>query len=157
MPKKKNYDEYEYDDDDGDTNAALFQFTDPATRKPFRSTFIQAASLFMSKEDIAGIFNVDQKTLEKLCLKEFSGQTADEVIATCRASAHMKTNATLRRLMANGNNTATNIYTTYVDKLQQAQQQNNLTIKVVGQVPDDSDDDGGVSLSLPDSGKKEAR
>lgn len=129
-----------------DSNQDLYSFADPRSKPSFRSTFIRCASMFMAKEDIAVILQVSLAELETMCRKEFDGMSTSEAIAFMQKRSDLSTREILRKLMNDGNNTATNIYTTYVNKIQQFDQQKALTIKVVGAVPDDSNDDGGVSL-----------
>ncbi len=134
-----------------DSNQVLYSFADPRSKPGFRSTFIRCASMFMSKEDIAIILQVSLAELETMCRKEFDGMSTSEAIAFMQKRSDLSTREILRKLMNNGNNTATNIYTTYVNKIQQADQQKALTIKVVGSIPDD-DNDGGISYGSKGDG-----
>lgn len=142
MPRKKKT----YDDDDDffapspDVNQELYNFADTAHKPNFRSTFIQCASLFMSKEQIATILRLDLSQLENMCKKEFHMSTS-EAISCMQIRSDLKTREILRKLMGDGNNTATNIYTTYIDKIQKENEQKALTIKVVGSVPLEEEDD----------------
>lgn len=142
MPKNKN----DFNITQSDPLQDFYDYTDPNRSLSFRETFIRAASHFFSKDRIAQLFNISSYNLDILCKKEF-GQTADLIISQIQLRSDLDCRQTLKRLSIDGNNTAINIYTTYIDPIQKQEQNKNLTIKVVADLDADDNNDGGVRIS----------
>lgn len=125
---------------------------DPKQIPRFRETVLECGACFMNARQAATVFHVSISELDEMCKKEFSGWSASDVLDWAATMSDMEVRKSLKRLLGEGNQTAMNIYTTYIDKMQKADAKDAATIKVValGQANQAPDDGGVTMLPTPD-------
>ena len=106
----------------------------------FEQIFKNAATCFMSKEEIAKMLGVDEMDLNMRC-REVFGMDTSECIERLRGIADQDVRATLGALMKIGNTTATQIYTKYISKIANDAQADKSRISVVVNIPKEKDND----------------
>lgn len=132
MPRKKS-------------NHATQSQLSPDMFTDFRAIVLQAATNFVSPNIVASqIFNIDFHTFDDMCKKEFN-MPATMLFQWCQAASDIEFRSALRRLALDGNNTAINVYSKYIDKIQKDEASETMRINIYNSLPSSS------TVAIPDS------
>lgn len=170
---KRNFDN---DDDDGFSSGAsgkaaphVFKAEHPPVRskggnftfsdKEFYTRVLDAACTFVSVKRAAKLFFMTDTEFDARCQKVFHGMSAHDVFDYCANKADIEFRKRIQELAQDGNKSAIDIWTKYVDKIQKEEANDALRIAIVT-LPNatqiakgedvDLNDDGGVHLDEED-------
>ena len=162
-----------FDDDDGGSAKDRHVFTPEHPPRPyedgsfsfsdeeFYQKVIDAACTFVPPKRAAKLFFMSDADFDARCRKVFHGMSARDVFDFCANKADIECRKRINELAYDGNKSALDIWTKYVDRIQKEEDNDAMKIAIV-YLPkasdiasgkddhkdddDDDDDDGGVHL-----------